>query len=114
MPDMVASLDAALAKYGEDLTLRALGTPNVDCGIRARWKDVDAADLVQGGPVAQNRAKVIMSPSEIAAAMWPSGGGRNPQKGDKVVRLGRAHNVEHVKVFAPGGAVARIELLVAG
>lgn len=107
---MIASLDAALAKYGEDLTLRAL--PNLDATVRGCWKDAAPEELVPGGGVAQNRATVIMSPTDIAA--WPAGGIRNPQRGDKVVRSGRAYNVEHVKVFAPGGVVARLELLVAG
>lgn len=113
MEDFAADLDAELAEYGEDIILRAPGSPDVDVTVRARWDDLDAEPLVPGSGVMQKRARVIISPTGLAA--WPSAGSpRNPRQGDKAVRFGRAHNIEHVKLFQPGGELVRLELLVAG
>lgn len=125
MSELVDSLDAALAEAGEDIVLRRIvGTGNqapIDVRVRARVDDVDPEELVAGSGSAQQRAKVIISPTQIIAAQWPGGvvpgyvgDPRVPVRGDKAVIRGKARNIEFAKPFVIGGELVRIELTVLG
>jgi hypothetical protein len=78
--DLIAALDRALARAGEDIILRrVIGTaPNqtaVDVKCRAKVKAINSEQTVAG--IATTTFEVIISPTQIKAAQWP--GGTPPQ-----------------------------------
>lgn len=110
----VAALDRRLGEVGQDIVLRKLGSPDVDCDVRAQIEDLEGSDLAEASNLAQRHSRVIMSPTEITGAGWPAPTARTPREGDKVVAQSRERNVDRVKEFRVDGTLVRIELFVAG
>jgi|SRR5215207_1897564 len=112
MRPWIEALDRALARAGEDVVLRRVGTPNIDVTCRASVRSPRADELAAG--YTQTESIVILSPSEITAAGWPApirGGGAS---GDKVRIQGRFRNIEHANPIHVAGVLVRYELKVVG
>jgi len=121
MSDLIASLDAALKRAGQTITLRrqsgtAPSITNYDVSIMAAVRSYAPEELVGG--ISMTDSKVVISPSGLAA--WPGdGNGSNPAPdipkiNDKVVIAGRVRNVKVVGPIYIGDVLVRIELAVAG
>lgn len=121
----IAMLNGQLALHGEDTVLRRIygqagNIAVVDVGVRARVNAFSETELVGG--IAETDSKVVMSPSEIAAAQWPGGelpsltvpNPSLPRRNDKLVVNGRARNIEFVNPVSIGAALVRIELRISG
>lgn len=121
----IAALDNALARNGEDVTLmRPTGTtgtgPSVTC--RARVTAYRPEQLV--GSLVQGDSQVIISPSQIDAARWPTsdskwkdtttGDQRVPRHGDVFIIQGRTRRVKSAAPFYIDGTLVRIEATVIG
>lgn len=122
---LIAKLDGALAKAGEDVVLRrvygqAPRINNVDLPLRATVLDYRPEELVGG--IAQTDSKVILSPTEIKRRCWP--GGENPstsiadptlpRRNDKIIVDGRTRNIEFVNPISVFDTLVRIELRISG
>jgi hypothetical protein len=107
----VVSLDRQLTRCGETITLRrpTKTTPvtYTDVQVRAVVTGFEPEELVAG--ISQDAIKVILSPSEIAAANWPG-----PPKLDRVIVQGRTRAVDAVTVRMIRDEAVRIELRVTG
>ena len=123
----IAALDIALARAGEDVTLRRItkvsGNPVAkDVVCRAAVRAVSADEIV--GTIAQNDLHVIISPTQIVAASWPGpdegtpAGSlvdqRLPRATDKMIIQGKERQVKVPKPIFVGGAWVRTDLVVAG
>lgn len=124
MNDYVADLDAALAEDGEEIILRrVIGAANIDVKVQANVRLVSQQEELVAGTT-QDDIKVIISPTQIAAAQWPGGGvdaaapfnvaRSHPKKGDKLIYQGRAYRVEQAISIKVAGQVVRIEMLTIG
>lgn len=103
----VARLDRALARSGELVVLRRRsGGSAVTC--RAVVTGFEPEELVGG--IAQTASKVIISPTEIAAAGWPD----PPDRGDSIIIDGRHRHIEAAHPRRIGDELVRIELQVFG
>jgi len=122
----IVALDAALARAGENITIRRkAGTGqnqiNIDVEVRARvdWKRSD--EMV--GTLFQTWGEVILSPTQILAAQWPGGGPvstvtdrtdpRIPRANDFAVIQGKQRQILTSKPIIIGQWV-RCELTVVG
>lgn len=111
---MIARLNDALARRGDDVTLRRLtlaaGGVQIpfDAGVRAHVRPLKAEELV--GAIDQTWSRVILSPTQINAAQWPL----PIRKGDKIVQGTKVRNVEFVKAINVQNVTVRFELMVGG
>lgn len=111
---MIARLDAALARRGQDIVLRrlTLGTGGLqvpfDAGVRASVRAAKPEELI--GNVDQTHSRVVISPTSLAAAQWAM----PIRKNDKAVIAGRVRNIEFVQPIEVGDVLVRVELTVAG
>lgn len=129
MTTAIEALDAALAEVGEDIILRRIigtGPSKIRIDVTARAMVRTVAPDVLVGTQKASTIKVILSPTEIAAAQWP--GGRPPENppatvdpaiprpGDIVIikRTGRSYSVILCGPMVVGGILARIELTAEG
>jgi hypothetical protein len=129
LSSLIASLDNALAGYGEDVTLiRYFGAaPNqadVRVVCRARVDAMSAEQIVAG--VNATDLSVIFSPSEINANQWPGGhvppqppfefDQRIPRAGgsDRMIVRGVMRQISFVDPKIVGGELVRINIRVAG
>lgn len=123
--DAIADLDAELLEAGQDVVLQRLalnaGVQSVAAQVTCRGvvRGYRPQELGGGGPVGQDDCKVILGPTEIAAAGWQSGrpaheDGAVPMKGNRVMIAGRSHNVEAAAGIYLAGTLVRIELQVRG
>jgi hypothetical protein len=124
--ELIADLDGSLGRRGENIILRrrdATDSPavNIDVTVRARVMAFAPNELV--GTISQTDSRVILSPTQIIAAGWPTGGSasvgyepdtRLPKTGDKAIIQGRPRTISFVKPIYDGGTLVRIELTVAG
>ena len=128
--DLIAALDNALARVGEDIILRRLfGTlPNqtaADVKCRAKVTAISAEPTIAG--IAVTTFEIIISPTQIKNAKWP--GGTTPQLPpfdvdqsipragvtDKVLMRGLPpKDVFFVDPVMPDGEVVRINMKVKG
>lgn len=106
----IASLDATLAEHGQPVTLRRLGSPNVDVTLPAFVRGYQPNELVGG--IVQGDTMVTISPTGIGT--WPSGASEVPKKNDKVVIAGRLRNVEMPDPIYLAGTLVRVNLQVRG
>lgn len=112
----ISALDRALASHGQTITLRRTsgeGTSqtNADVSVRVREGLYTSEELASG--LYQGQTRIILSPSEILAASWPSPQSW-PATGDFVVIEGRERRVESATLRRIDGTVVRIELEVVG
>ena len=124
MNDFITDLDAALAEDGEEIILRRVaGAANIDVKVQANVRLVTREEELVDG-ITQDDIKVIVSPTQIAAAQWPGGGvdaaapfnvdRSQPKKGDKLIYQGRVYRVEQAISIKVAGQVVRIELMTMG
>ncbi|WP_448113066.1 hypothetical protein [Mesorhizobium amorphae] len=117
---MVARLDDALARRGEDCLLRRTDGADKDVTVRAGVRGVRADEIV--GDVTQDYSQVVISMTQILAASWPAGhvfdpakvDPRLPRKGDSIFVKKRRREIRFVNPIAVGDIVVRVEMLVAG
>lgn len=112
----INALDRQLAAHGQGITLRrysGVGPSRVpvDVTVRARVDDYRPEEL--SGGIVQGDTRVIISPSQILAAAWPSPQDW-PRAGDQVVINGRVRNVEAPVLLKINDTVVRIEIQVKG
>lgn len=82
-------VQSMLDDFGETITLRRIGTPNIDVACVAKVNQPSAAieqrdisaSRVAPGNIAQFRRSVIISDAEIAAGSWPG----PPRRGDQII-----------------------------
>lgn len=74
-----ADVTRLVQRYGETLTLRRPGAPNVDVAVKGVTRALHPDALV--GEITQFERKVVISNAEIAAASWPG----PPKRGDRVI-----------------------------
>lgn len=124
---IIADLDDALLASGEDVTLRRItkvgGNPvTKDVVCRAAVRSVSADEIV--GTITQNDLRVIISPTQIIAAVWPGADEgtpagsavdqRLPRATDKFIVQGKERQVKVSKPIFVGGIWVRCNLVVAG
>lgn len=128
MSDLVASLDNALAQYGEDVILRRVvgtgkNTINIDVKCRARVDAMKTEQMAAG--INATDLNVIMSPTQINDAQWPGGtvpilppfdvDQRIPRASvDKMIVRNSPRNITFVDAKVINGELVRIDLRVAG
>lgn len=113
----IADLDYSLALDGTTITLTR-GAASVVCAAFVRGLDRD--DLV--GSITQQEFKIIISPTQIDAAVWPAAPNspapsvdpRIPIKGDRITFAGRARAIQNVLPIFIGAILVRIEMKVLG
>jgi hypothetical protein len=128
--DLIAALDRALAREGEDIILRRVfgTTPNqvtADVKCRAKVTPINAEQTVAGIPA--TTFEIIISPTQIKAAQWPGGALQQPPPfdvdqsipragtTDKVLMRGQPpKDVIFVDPVMPDGEVVRINTKVRG
>lgn len=113
----IADLDYSLDADGQTITLTR-GAASVDCAAFVRG--------LQGDPltdtVRQQDFTVIISPTQIAAAVWPSAPDSPaaaldpsiPAKGDKVTIAGRLYTAQSVLPIFIADTLVRINIKVKG
>lgn len=116
--DLIANLGRALQSAGQDIVLRRVtGGVNYDATVRAAVRSFSPEEIAGG--IAATAAKVVISPTQIAAAGWPGDGESGspdpsiPRRNDKVVIAGRVRNVEAVNAIFVANVLVRIVLQVA-
>ncbi len=120
----IARLDAALARRGQDVTLRrvmlsgGVQTP-VDVTVRALVRTVPITKTNTNsliGSIDQIHRTIILSPTSIAYDAWPW----PIRKDDTIITKGvfgapdTPYNVEYPMPFESAGVLVRIELMVKG
>jgi hypothetical protein len=120
---LIADLDAALARTGEDCALRRKeGSPLVekDVTVRASVRGVRSNEIV--GTVTQAYSKAVISMTQILAAGWPAGhtvtpgavDPRLPRANDFLIVKGKQRQIMFADPIAIDGTVVRVNLTVAG
>lgn len=121
--DPIADLDAALARTGEDCTLRRKdGNPltDKDVTVRASVRGLRGDEIV--GTATQAFSKAVISMTQILAAGWPGGhvvapgavDPRIPRPNDFLVVKGKVRQIMFADPIAINGVVVRVNLTVAG
>jgi hypothetical protein len=120
---LIADLDAALARTGEDCTLRRRdGNPlsDKDVTVRSSARGLRSAEIV--GSATQAWSKAVISMTQILAAGWPAGhtvtagavDPRIPRPNDFLVVKGKQRQIMFADPIAVDGTVVRVNLTVAG
>lgn len=104
----VASIDAMLSTRGRQVTLRRLGSPNVDVTVLAMVLGYQPNELVGG--IAQGDRKVTLGMREIIEASWPT----PIRAGDRVIIDGRTTTVQGVDPHYAGSTCVMQILQVRG
>ena len=113
-----AALDRHLAAHGQDVTIERVSSPSLTVTatvtVRAHVSDFKPQDIDGASGLQIGDSKLIMSPTEVNAALWPSAyESRIPRKGDRVTVAGVTRTVLY-GYAAPyiGGELVRIELVI--
>lgn len=117
----LADLDAALAQFGQTVTLQRMATgPDGkqvvnECLCRAVVRLEEPSALTRVSDDAPD-SMVILSPTMLASRQWPGPGlPPLPRRDDKLIDIrGFTMNVEAVVPFDIGGQIVRIELRCRG
>lgn len=128
MSDLVASLDDALAQYGEDVILRRVvgtgkNTINIDVKCRASVRAKADETIVAG--IITKTYDVTISPTQINDAQWPGGtvpllppfdvDQRIPRENlDKMIVKKGLRNIMFVDPIVVDDELVRINLRVTG
>ncbi len=123
----IAILDRALARNGENVTLRRTvgvgnNTVNIDAPVRAFVRSYRLRDELIAGDLRVDDLLVTISPTGIAKAQWPGGqthpsAGEEddlPVKGDRIIAGGRVRRIDVVATFKVTGKIVRIEMRAVG
>jgi hypothetical protein len=119
----IAALDRQLAQHGVDVTLQRLATGSpqtvlgsVVCRAQMRAQGTGDQKVMLANTVAQQDMTLIMSPTQIVAAGWQSGGPDQmvPVKGTRVLCPDRQRTVEAATPFYLNGVLVRLEVQVRG
>lgn len=102
---MIARLDAALARRGQDVILRKTNTVTGQVTVRARVRDYRADELV--GIIQHGASKVVVSPTGLTTFGVP------PKNGFVVVD-GQPRRIESVNPIRVAGTLVRIDMMVMG
>ena len=108
---IIADLNAALRKSGQDIVLRRYTAPTgdprpkTDVPVRAGVRPVRADQLI--GAIDQSASNVFLSPTGLAALL-------PLKKGDKAIIQGRERQIEFVKPIEVDNQLVRVELMVLG
>jgi hypothetical protein len=108
---IIADLDAALARRGEIVTVRRYTAPTgdprpkTDIASRASVRAVKPEELA--GEIDQTGSKIVLSPTGIGSLL-------PLRKGDKIVVQGRERNIELPKPIFVDGTLVRIDVMVMG
>lgn len=115
----ISRLDRSLAKRGSPVTLRRVGSPNVDVDLPAQM--TFGRDLTEDGGVSQNEFDVILSPTKIIEAGWPGALAQTdgtdplvPRRNDRIIANGRSYTVTAPNPAYLNGVLVRIDLKVRG
>jgi len=110
MTGLIGADDAAdlLSDFGVAVTLRRIGSPNVDVPCQAVITSV--LDQVISGGVTQFRRRVTIGSTEIAAANWPS----PPQKGDQIIWQSRTMTVQDVRTAGVADEIVTYQMTTLG
>jgi hypothetical protein len=103
--ELIADLDAALARVGQDVILRKMNSTTGQLTVRARvrfYKPDEIAGIIQQGD-----SKVVLSPTGLGDFGVP------PQNGYVVVN-GTPRRIISPNPIYVGGTLVRIELQVRG
>lgn len=109
--EAIADLDDELARTGQDVTLRRIGTDGPDkeaAGVRAFVRGYRPDELTGG--IQQGDSLVVLSPSRTPAVFV----GQPLEANDRIVIAGRSRNVEYVDPVQIAGVTVRINVLVRG
>lgn len=120
---IIARLDDALARRGEDCTLRRKeGNPLTakDIIVRASVRGLRSDEIV--GTATQAWSKAVISMTQILAAGWPAGhtvtpgavDPHLPRVNDFLVIKGKQRQIMFADPIAVDGTVVRVNLTVAG
>lgn len=116
---VIASLDRQLSDHGQNITLRRVGSPNVDATVRALVRAYRATELTT--EIVQGDSKVTISPTSVSGASWPGALAQAdgtdtlvPRKGDKVIVAGRLRTVIQPDPVYLDDTLVRINLVVRG
>lgn len=101
-------IEAAIAEYGQTVTLRRVGSPNQDITLRARVNGFQPHELVGG--ILQGDRMVIVGTVAMTAANWP----QPPRKGDVVLIDGRTTTVQGCEAVNDGTETVRYNIQVRG
>ena len=122
----IAALDNALAKVGEDITLRRVtGTGNsvrnIDVTVRANVRNLSLQEAPLTGSIAQAVLQIVISPTQIKRAQWPGGvvpgqliDPSIPRRTDLLCVKGRWGQVEACEAIAIDGENVRYEMRMMG
>lgn len=108
---MIADLDAALLKSGQDIVVRRYTAPagdprpNIEVTVRASVRPVRPNQLV--GAIDQSASNIVMSPTGLGSLL-------PLKKGDKAIIQGRERQIEFVKPIEAANQLVRVELMVLG
>jgi hypothetical protein len=118
----IAALDRQLAAHGQAVTLRRLGSPNVEVSLLASVSDVEPASAGEdhlGGDIVQFDRKAVLSPTGLGS--WPGALAQSdgtdiqvPRVHDQLVIAGRVHSVVSALPRYIGSTLVRIDLVVRG
>jgi hypothetical protein len=111
----IDALDRALKRAGQTVTLRRL--PMIDVVCPASVRGYSAQEFTSN--ITQQDSKVILSPTQINAAVWPGPQGAGPDiripnrnRGDLVIINGVNRTVQNGAGFYVEDVLVRIELQV--
>jgi hypothetical protein len=101
-------IEAALAEVGQAVTLRRVGSPNVDVVLNARVNSFQPHELVGG--ILQGDRQVIVGAVVMREASWPA----PPRKGDVVLISGKTTTIQGVESVDDGTETVRYNIQVRG
>jgi hypothetical protein len=109
-PGLALEIEAALVEAGQQLTLRRIGSPNVDVALSGRLQTFDPKEI--GGGIVQGDRKLIIGNFSILEAGWPG----PPQRGDQILFAGgtKTATVMGVDTITVGTEIVRHNLQVRG
>lgn len=122
----IRELDAALAQYGQSVTLRRVTLTNgvrsnFDAPCKASVRNYQPQELVTGTALIQGDSLAVLSPTDLRNSGWPgtqtelaTDDQLIPRKDDKLVVSGRERNVQAATPFFIGDALVRLELQCRG
>ncbi len=104
---IAARVAAVIAEHGESMTLRRAG----ETDLPLKGKRIGGGLDDTGNSAAQQRFKVKIAPTELAASAWAV---KAPRRTDRLTVAGRDRTVVDATPLGDGGEVGLYELEVVG